>query len=150
MALYAKIKTIRKVFVMQKKRLLERFENYTKALQNIEDTQNCILKEGLNNIYAMALIQAYEIIFELSWKTLKNYLEYNGIKTDTPREVIKEAFANNLIDNGQIWIEMMEARNKTSHTYDKVFAKSLANDILNNYIVEFVKLAEDIEGKLND
>ena len=97
----------------------------------------------------MALIQAYEIVFELSWKTLKDYLEYNGITTDTPRETIKEAFAKNIISDGQVWIEMMEARNKTSHTYKEEFATELCNDILNTYIPKINILTEFLKGKIN-
>ncbi len=130
-------------------RWVQRFENLEKSVQNLEDTRDCIKREGINKIYTMALIQAYEIVFELSWKTLKDYLEYNGITTDTPRETIKEAFARNIISDGQVWIEMMEARNKTSHTYKEEFATELCNDILNTYIPKINILTEFLKGKIN-
>lgn len=130
-------------------RWVQRFENLEKSVQNLEDTRDCIKREGINKIYTMALIQAYEIAFELSWKTLKDYLEYNGITTDTPRETIKEAFARNIISDGQVWIEMMEARNKTSHTYKEEFATELCNDILNTYIPKINILTEFLKGKIN-
>ncbi len=130
-------------------RWVQRFENLEKSVQNLEDTRDCIKREGINKIYTMALIQAYEIAFELSWKTLKDYLEYNGITTDTPRETIKEAFAKNIISDGQVWIEMMEARNKTSHTYKEEFATELCNDILNTYIPKINILTEFLKGKIN-
>lgn len=130
-------------------RWVQRFENLEKSVQNLEDIRDCIKREGINKIYTMALIQAYEIVFELSWKTLKDYLEYNGITTDTPRETIKEAFAKNIISDGQVWIEMMEARNKTSHTYKEEFATELCNDILNTYIPKINILTEFLKGKIN-
>lgn len=130
-------------------RWVQRFENLEKSVQNLEDIRDCIKREGINKIYTMALIQAYEIAFELSWKTLKDYLEYNGITTDTPRETIKEAFARNIISDGQVWIEMMEARNKTSHTYKEEFATELCNDILNTYIPKINILTEFLKGKIN-
>lgn len=130
-------------------RWVQRFENLEKAVQNLEDTRDCIKRAGINKIYTMALIQAYEIVFELSWKTLKDYLEYNGITTDTPRETIKEAFAKNIISDGQVWIEMMEARNKTLHTYKEEFATELCNDILNTYIPKINTLTEFLKGKIN-
>ena len=130
-------------------RWVQRFENLEKSVQNLEDTRDCIKREGINKIYTMALIQAYEIAFELSWKTLKDYLEYNGITTDTPRETIKEAFAKNIISDGQVWIEMMEARNKTSHTYKEEFATELCNDILNTYIPKINILTEFLKDKIN-
>lgn len=130
-------------------RWVQRFENFEKALDNFKATIGCIKKEGLNKIYTMALIQAYEIAFELAWKTLKDYLEYNGIKTDTPRETIKEAFQKNIINNGQIWIEMMEARNKTLHTYREEFARELVSEILNNYAPLLDELQVYLKGKIN-
>ena len=132
---------------MSEIRWIQRFNNYKKAFSNLMETKRCIDENEINNIYTMALIQAYEIAFELAWKTLKDYLEYNGIKADTPREVIKEAFSNNIIENGQIWIEMMEARNKTSHTYKEELAKSLTTDILNCYINEFERLLVFLNNK---
>lgn len=134
---------------MSETRWIQRFENYQKALNNFVETESCIKKEGINKIYTMALIQSFEIVFELGWKTIKDYLEFNGIKVDTPREVIKEAFANNIILEGQIWIDMMEARNKTSHTYREEFARELCENILNNYKEALVNLSTFLESKLN-
>lgn len=97
---------------MQETRWIQRFENYKTALDNLDETVECINRDGISKIYTMALVQAFEIAFELAWKTIKDYLEYSGIKTDTPREAIKSAFSNNLIEDGKIWILMMEARNQ--------------------------------------
>ena len=60
---------------------------------------------------ALALIKAYEVSFELSWKTLKDLLAWNGVDARLPREVLKQAFAAGLIENGQPWIDRLEARN---------------------------------------
>ena len=57
---------------MQEIRWLQRYENFQKSVVNLEDTKKYIEKNGLNKIYTMALIQAFEISFELAWKTLKD------------------------------------------------------------------------------
>ena len=134
---------------MQNIRWVQRFKNFEKASINLNETIECIKHNGINKIYTMALIQAYEIVFELAWKTMKDYLEFNGIITDTPRETIKEAFSKNIISDGHIWIEMMEARNKTSHTYKEEYAKSLCDDILNIYSNQIINLLEFFKGKIN-
>lgn len=133
---------------MQETRWIQRFKNYKIALGNLDETVACINQEGITKIYTMALVQAFEIAFELAWKTIKDYLEYNGIKTDTPRETIKTAFSNNLIEDGKTWIAMMEARNKTSHTYNETFANSLANDILKIYTKQLHQLAKKLGEKI--
>lgn len=134
---------------MQNLRWIERFENYQKAKENLTAAQEFVKKNGITNIAIMALVQAFEIAFELAWKTQKDYLEYNGIKVTTPRETIKESFQNNIIQDGQIWIDMMESRNKTSHTYNVDFANQLANDILEKYIPQFENLHTFFKGKIN-
>ena len=135
---------------MQKIRWHERFDNFKLALANINETNDCIQQNGLNKIYTMALIQAFEIVFELAWKTMKDYLEYEGITTDTPRQTIKTAFLRNLIPDGQIWIDMMEARNKTSHTYNESLAKSLTNEVTDKFLPALNNLEIIFAGKLYD
>lgn len=135
---------------MQKIRWHERFDNFKLALANINETNDCIQQNGLNKIYTMALIQAFEIVFELAWKTMKDYLEYEGIKTDTPRQTIKTAFLRNLIPDGQIWIDMMEARNKTSHTYNESLAKSLTNEVTDKFLPALNNLETIFAGKLDE
>lgn len=134
---------------MSELRWKQRFENYKLALENINETYDYIKQNGLNKIYIMALIQAFEMVFELAWKTMKDYLEYEGIKTDTPRETIKNAFLRNVISDGDCWIEMLEARNKTSHTYKEEFAKSVADEIIHKYLPELNNLETILAEKLN-
>lgn len=126
-----------------------RFENFKLANKNLHETVDCIKNEGLNKVYTMAIIQAFEMSFELAWKTMKDFLEYNGTSTENPRSAIKESFAQNIITDGQIWIEMMEARNKTSHTYKQEFAKQTAESILHIFIPQLDKLEKFLESKIN-
>ena len=135
---------------MQNLRWIERFENFEKAKKNLSIAKDYIAQNGITDIAIMALVQAFEITFELAWKTQKDYLEYNGIKVNTPRETIKEAFQSNIIENGQIWIDMMESRNKTSHTYNVEFANQLALEILEKYIPQFENLYTFFKGKIDE
>ena len=134
---------------MENIRWIQRFENYKLAVANIEETLDCIKQHGLNKIYAMALIQAFEIVFELAWKTMKDYLGYEGISVDTPRATIKTAFLHNIISDGQLWIEMLETRNKTSHTYNELFANTITSEIINKYLSALSALETTLTGKIN-
>jgi nucleotidyltransferase substrate binding protein (TIGR01987 family) len=132
---------------MSEIRWKQRFENFKKANSNLIETADCIKQNELNKIYTMALIQAFEMSFELAWKTMKDYLENDGILTDSPRTTIKEAFSSRLIEDGQLWIDMMEVRNKTSLTYKEEYANIVANEILDIYISLLVKLEQTFEEK---
>ena len=62
---------------------------------------------------------------------MKDYLENQGIlgKIGSPREVIKEAFTAGLIEDGEIWLKMMLARNELSHLYDEETSREIYDDI---------------------
>ena len=136
--------------VMKEIRFIQRFENFQKANSNLLETADCLKQYGLNKIYTMALIQTFEMSFELAWKTMKDYLEYYGTPVENPRSTIKEAFAQKLITDGQLWIEMMEARNKTSHTYKETFARQTAECILKTYIPLLNDLEKVFESKIDE
>ena len=57
---------------------------------------------------------------------MKSYLGYQGITLgNSPRSVFKEAFAQSLILAGDVWIDMIVARNLTVHTYNEQMAKAI-------------------------
>lgn len=97
----------------------QRYSNLIQAHALLEEA----LQRGvasLNQLEKEGLTQRFEYTFELAWKTLKDYLESSGIPLTiaTPREVIKEAYAVNIIANGSLWLQMLDHRNLLSHTYD--------------------------------
>jgi nucleotidyltransferase substrate binding protein (TIGR01987 family) len=77
--------------------------------------------ERLSQLEKEGLVQRFEFTFELAWKTMKDYLVFEGVALEqsTPRHVIKQAFASGIIPDGQLWIDMLEARNTMSHQYDE-------------------------------
>jgi len=94
----------------------QRFENYTAALAQLRSA----IQENTNpsNLEKEGTIQRFEFTHELAWKVMKDYLEYEGITGITgSRSATREAYNKNLIDQGQLWMDMIESRNKTVHTY---------------------------------
>ena len=77
------------------------------------------METTLSDLEKADVIQIYEFTFELAWKTLKDLLEEVGFEVKTPRDSIKTAFQNGIIDNGDIWIDMLEKMNLMLHTYDE-------------------------------
>ena len=126
---------------------MKRFEERRQDLINATNRLKEALNEEENEIMIDAVLHRYEFTFELAWKTLKDYLEYLGITVNTgsPREVIKESFAHELISDGEIWIKMMLARNSLSHLYDEETSRQVYNEIKNEYIYQIEKLIETLE-----
>lgn len=126
----------------------QRFENFEKAYNNFLIVIEALKENPENIINKMAIIQAYEMVFELGWKTAKDFLLKQGVEVSFPREVIKEAFAYEIIDNGEIWIKMLDDRNLTVHTYDEAKANAVISDIKNIYFSEIEQLYNYLKGKL--
>lgn len=76
-----------------------------------------------------ATIQRFEFTIELFWKLLKAILEYKGINVQYPKDVLKEAYQGDLIDHETVWLNMMQDRNLTSHTYDENLADKIYQHI---------------------
>jgi nucleotidyltransferase substrate binding protein (TIGR01987 family) len=73
---------------------------------------------------------------------LKDYLEYKGISGLVgSKDAARMAFKNGLIENGEVWMKMIEARNLTSHTYQLEIAESVADDILLRFFPAFQQMA---------
>jgi hypothetical protein len=59
-------------------RWIQRFENYIKAFSQLEEAILLANKRPLSNLEEQGLIQAFEYTHELAWKTLKDFLNYQG------------------------------------------------------------------------
>ena len=131
-------------------RCKQRFENYGKSLALLSDIVNSIDKNSpLSNKDRLSVIKSFEISFELAWNVMKDYLSYKGITEIVgSRDSIRHAFNQGLILNGQVWMEMIEARNKTSHTYNEETADELAEKIIKNYSDEFLTFEKKMNSLL--
>lgn len=126
---------------------MKRFEERFKELQNATARLKEVLLEEENDITIDCTLHRFEFTFELAWKTMKDYLEYNGVieSLGSPREILKKAFENSLIEDGEQWIKMMLARNSLSHLYDEGASREIYKDIKNTYIYLIEKLTEKLK-----
>lgn len=127
------------------KKLDERKEDFFKALNRLEEA---LKKDLSDDIIVDGIIQRFEFTFEQSWKVMKLYLEDQGILDEAvaPRSTIRCAFKHKLISDGDIWIEMMLDRNRTSHMYDETTALNIVKLVKEKYVFEFEKLKDFLEN----
>lgn len=93
----------------------QRFENFKKAFLKLKEAVEKFT--NLDDLSKDGMIQRFEYTYELAWKTMKDFLESRQVETRFPRDVIKQAFAYGIIDDGEIWMEMHNQRNLLIHTY---------------------------------
>jgi len=127
-------------------RWVQRFDNYTRALAQLRRAATLASERRLSELEQQGLIQAFEFTHELAWNTLKDFLEENGV-TELYGSVkaTRAAFARGLIENGEVWMEMIKSRNLSVHAYDAATADQIAADILSRYVLEFVRLGQRLK-----
>ena len=95
-----------------------------------ENFQNALLrlKEGLagyptasdQKLARDGIIQRFEFTCELAWKTTREWLLDQGhVELNSPKAVMRQAFADGLISDSDGWIGLLNDRNLTSHIYDE-------------------------------
>lgn len=123
-----------------------RFENFKNAYFLLKEATDLSKVKKLSALEQEGIIQRFEYTWELAWKTLKDYLESQGIILEiiTPASTIRAAFSAKLIQDGDSWMQMLETRNKMSHIYSaKQFEKAIS-EIENTYIHLFSGLYQKL------
>jgi nucleotidyltransferase substrate binding protein (TIGR01987 family) len=125
----------------------QRFSNYRRALAQLSEV---VSQDDLNKFEEQGLFKAFEYTFELAWNTLKDFLEYQGIPDIVgSRDAIRTAFSEGIIEDGQVWMRMIESRNKTSHTYNEATAKEIVEAVRNQFHSAFCDLERKLVKRLS-
>lgn len=119
----------------------QRYQNYLKALSQLtsalsvhDETAESLIKEGI--------LQRFEFTHELAWKVMKDYLEYEGHQGITgSRSASRLAFSLGIIVDGQVWMDMIESRNRTVHTYDERVLEQEFSKVQRHYAKAFQQFA---------
>jgi nucleotidyltransferase substrate binding protein (TIGR01987 family) len=121
----------------------QHFNNFLRAFQILAKAPEIAGSRQLTWLEKLGLIHCFEFTHELAWNLLKDYLEDKGIVgLIGSKDATREAFKNGLIEQGDDWMKMIEARNRTSHTYDANVADAVAEDIIARFYPAFKNLRE--------
>jgi len=115
---------------LKNQRWKQRFSNLKKAFHTLEEGVNT---KNPNKLEKQGVIKSFEFTFELTWKTLKDFLESKNVEAKFPRDVIKQSYTYELITDGELWIEMLDSRNILAHTYDEEKAEEVYQKIKKDY-----------------
>ena len=72
-----------------------------------------------------AAIQRFEFCFELTWKTVTRAARHEGVECASPRQAFRAAMKFGWIADDTIWFDMLDDRNRTSHTYNEKTAEAI-------------------------
>jgi nucleotidyltransferase substrate binding protein (TIGR01987 family) len=128
-------------------RWIQRFAHFSQAFSQLKEAVELARLRKLSKLEEQGLIQAFEYTHELAWNTLKDFLEERGVQNlYGSKDTTREAFKRGLIDNGEAWMEMINSRNLTSHTYNEGIAAQIASAILGTYFSEFAAFQDKMDS----
>ena len=103
------------------------------AIQDYQAISNSTMRDGV--------IKRFELTFGLAWKSLKEYMADQGVQElQLPKQIIKIAYTARIIDDENIWLNMLSSCNITSHIYDDAQASKVIYAIQNQYIIPLQNL----------
>jgi len=121
----------------------QRFDNFQRALRQLTLAMELKAQRPLSELEQQGLIQGFEFTHELAWNVLNDYLEMEGIQGLVgSRSTAREAFKRGLVRDGEVWMDMIEKRNLSSHTYNLTVAHVLATSIAERYYPAFCELQQ--------
>ncbi len=97
---------------------IKELDFHIKTLEQALTTLEEVLQAPYSVIVRDATIQRFEYTFELAWKLFRKAAKVEGVEVGSPRQAVRAAYDIGVIDNADIWFEMLEDRNRTSHTYN--------------------------------
>ena len=129
----------------------QRFQNFEKAFQRLTSAVERYQKSKDDELILEGLVQTYEFTYELALNTAKDFLLHNG-HTDLNgfRSVVKQALQDSMIADGHAWMEAIEDRNLTSHTYNEEIAKAVVSKICSTYFFLIQDLYDFFKTKMNE
>lgn len=125
------------------------FDHFTRALIQLKLACS---KDQYSVLERAGLIQIFGYTFELSWKTLKDLLLYEGYDSKSPRQVIRKSFELEFVseENCELFLDALLKRNLLSHTYEEETAIEAERLIKNYYYPLLTAIHNRLEQKLNE
>lgn len=123
----------------------QRFSNFEKAYDVF--MRVCNIKDP-SEAEKMGIIQSFEVVFELSWKVLQDYLKARGYDIAGPKPVLRQAFKDGIVDDGHAWLKALDNRNETVHTYDETKAEEIVSNVKSEYVQVVTALYNKLKGEV--
>ncbi len=127
-------------------RWVQRYRHFIQAFEQLKSAVELSEQRDLSELEEQGMIQAFEYTHELAWNTLKDFLEHQGLQhLYGSKDSSREAFKKGLIENGEVWMDMIKSRKLGSYTYNRDIARKIITAIRKDYCLQFKILIRTLE-----
>ena len=104
---------------------MKKFEQLKKAFSSFKVDYN---QHSDDRVYVSGITADFDRIFELTWKTLKEYISTElaipEAKSGSPRTILKLAYKEGIITDEVSWLNMLADRNDDTHHYNEALVRA--------------------------
>ncbi len=118
-----------------------RLKSFREAVERLEEA----LSLPKDAVVRDSSIKRFELCFELSWKVIQSFLRDRGLDCRSPRDCFREAFSYGLLTQEEVWVQMVQDRNLSVHTYNEGLADQLYAR-LPGYLPAYRQLLEELRS----
>ena len=127
-------------------RWIQRLSQYNKALKTLSEAYALNEERTLSKLEKQGLIQAFEYTHDLAWKVMRDFFIYQGnAEIRGSRDATREAFSNDLIVDGDNWMDMIKKRNLTSYTYNEEIAEEIYTSVIQVFYPLFLAFQKQMQ-----
>ncbi len=133
---------------------LEKYTTYKKSLKRLKEAYLRAKQSDKDDypFFRDSTIQRFEFTVEVFWRNIKSFLkEVEGIECRSPKSCIREFYSTGYLaeEDAAIFLQMIDDRNLTSHTYRESIADQLFLKI-KTYIEKLEEALSDLQGYLKE
>ena len=121
----------------RKKKWDDGLNNFAKTVANLEVSVNSPVTEKRD---LSGIIKDFELAYELAWKQLRTLLQIKGDPADGARDVFKKSYQLGILTDEKLWMDIIEDRIATVHTYNENKAREMVDRIKSRYFLAFAEL----------
>ena len=144
----ALLKEIEKDGVVLMERVEHKQQQFAQAIQRLKEA----IEESQHNTSTVVrdgVIQRFEFTTELAWKTCREKLLENGyVNIDSPKATMRQAYAAGMIDDEKAWVDILQARNFSSHIYSEEQSIQIYTQVVQTYVLLLERLRDKLSKSL--
>ena len=122
---------------------MKKYDNFVHALDNLREIDKYAPPYSI--VELTGLVGLFEICFEQAWKAMKEILEQHGYEeeqTGSPKAILKLAYQAHMIEDEDLWLDALMARNNVSHAYNREIALNIVKRAKEDFLPLFEKLKD--------
>jgi hypothetical protein len=116
---------------------MKSYSDFYKALQFMENLMRNSKHKEMSNLELLGLIHSFEKTCDFLMETVSDFIKHHKFQFEEGEDFISVANKFGILDEKELWYELIEASKDKKHIYDDELARAIADEIAYKYYFMF-------------